>query len=330
MNTSIIGTGRIAYFLEKDPIRYSPCTHIGALNLLKKKKYPVYFQSFCDLDIEKTQIITKELQLESKTILTDNYKEAIDLNPDLVVIATNTNSHYLITEYALKKNVKKIILEKPVAMNKKEAENILKLATIKKAKIWINYERRYHPKYLKLKKIIIESEPWGRALYYNGTFCSNSKSMLSQKENEGILLHDTTHLLDLVYFLFGRENSKYLVYNKKKNVHNILLQHKEISGNIISLGQVPYFHFELEIFFEHARIHIGNGFFYIEKKIRNKFYSNFNSLTTIKNIRGKKIKWNDNPFIRLYLNVLNDNYDIETLKDACQNITTMTTDNKII
>jgi len=330
MNTAIIGTGRIAYFLEKDPIRYSPCTHIGALALLKKKKYPVNFQSFCDLDIEKAHIVTRELKLESKTVLTNNYKNAIDLNPDLVVIATNTYSHFFITEYALKKNVKKIVLEKPIAMKKEEADNILKLATKKKAKIWINYERRYHPKYLKLQKMIIESKPWGKALYYNGTFCSNNKSMLSKKENEGILLHDSTHLLDLIYFLFGRENSKYLIYNKKMNVHNILLQHEKISGNIISLGQIPYFHFELEILFEYARIHIGNGFFYIEKIIRNKFYANFNSLASIKNIWEKKITWKTNPFIRLYMNVLDDNYNIETLKDACQNITTMTTDNKII
>ncbi|MDH4200758.1 MAG: Gfo/Idh/MocA family oxidoreductase [Spirochaetia bacterium] len=333
MNVSIIGTGRIGFSLERDTLRYKPCTHAGAIqaliNIKINKKNPLQWNFICDLDKNKLDEIEKYIKKNNKNIhlqKTVDYNDVLKAKPDLLIISTDTSTHYKIVKAAMKSGVQKIVLEKPVALNRKHAMDIWNMAVETGTHIWINYERRHHFKYMNIKKIIETQMPYGAPVYYRGWFATgNSSFYKTGSQNEGALLHDTTHLVDLAQYLFG-EIKKYdgAIY-AKKSLHKISTLHKNgVPGEIWTTISSKFFHFEMEIMFERGRILVGNGFFQEEKAEKSKYYKNFTSLSRPQYFADEKIKLINNPFFRLYESVINDRYDTSFLKDACQNIQYLT------
>ncbi|MES0488661.1 MAG: Gfo/Idh/MocA family oxidoreductase [Leptospirales bacterium] len=334
MTIAIIGTGRIGALLEKDKLRKKPCTHLGAIVHLSKSEIPVKNIYLCDLQEQRLDEVEKYIKIDNPDIhiikYTD-YEKMFQNNtaPDIAVIAADTKVHYFILMAAIQRGIKKIVVEKPITMDRKEAETVKKTAIQHGVKIWVNYERRFHPKYSTLKKQIESTKPYGKVLYYRGLFTTSQKKLFANDDQEGVLLHDTTHLLDLAYYLFGPQNSSLNGYPKTKDdLQKSFTLHcthqNNISGEITTITQVPYFHFELEILFEKGRIRIGNGFTHLEKSIPSPYYDGFTSLGKIENVENSSENIMDNPFIRLYLSVYKGNYDQQLLKDACQNIITLT------
>jgi len=328
IKTALIGAGRIAWSLELDPLRYKPCTHIGALKLLQKK-FPIEWIGICDIDPEKSVKAPRFIN-KPDIYTTTSYEKLIDMNPDLLVIASSSESHYTILKYALENKIKSIVIEKPIVLRPEEARIIENLSIKNRARVYINFERRYHKKYTTLKKIIETEKPLGKAIFYRGTIsCSNPELYYKNSHNEGVLLHDTTHLVDLSQFLFGKVINHRKPEKKNrppKQTHLLQLDHKSISGEILSLSAVPYFHFEIEILFQKGRIRAGNGMFLVEKSTKSPHYKNFQSLCKKESTNLEVQNQRDNPFIRLYSDLLGqhngptDLYDISNLKDACQNI----------
>ncbi|MDH4262273.1 MAG: Gfo/Idh/MocA family oxidoreductase [Spirochaetia bacterium] len=333
MRISIIGTGRIGFSLENDLLRYKPCTHMGAIQLLIKKGIKLKWQHICDIDNEKINNCKKFLYIDKAIKKTDSepicftqdYREVLSAKPDILVIAADTSVHYKITIEAIKAGIPRIILEKPISPGYRQSMKIYKQAEKSNTHIWINYERRYHLKYKQLKESIQSGKPYGRPLYYRAWFASSNSSLFKKGlENEGALLHDTTHLVDLALFLFG-DVKKFKREISGNYLHKLLFFHNNsISGEILTTINNCFFHFEIEIFFENARIKAGNGFLIVEKAEKSKLYKNFTSLSSPQFIPDKKMLVKDNPFINLYFDVIHDNYETSFLKDACQNIKYLT------
>ena len=320
---AVIGTGRIAFLLEKDKLRYKPCTHIGALLTLINKSNAISFDYLCDIKQDRLKQIKAFLQKKkidvSKTIFTHDYKTIQYNLLDLLVIASDTHTHFDILKLGLIHNVPKIVIEKPILMNISEVQKIKKLIKSSSSKIWINYERRFHSTYNDIHKIINEKS-LGKPLYYNGYFITKYGAFHSKKENEGLLLHDTTHLLDIIQYFFGTIKTRRQIISGD-NIHNLYLLHKnKINGIILTIKNTDYFHFEIQIIFEKGRISAGNGFYYIELSAKSNYYANFNSLNINKKNLIQKITINENPFVKLYLNVLNGNDNANDVNDALTNV----------
>lgn len=317
---SIIGCGRIAWQLEKDSYRYHPCTHIGAIVKSKKEAQIV---SVCDLSEtlsnEAADFIAEERKDWQRPLAETDFRKVLQTKPDIVVIASSTFSHYPILKEAIKSGIEKIVIEKPIVANLKDLaglQSLLKKFPQYKQKIWVNYERRYHKKYIDLKNKL-QKQAWGKPLFYRGWLASPLSSFAPDQHGEGILLHDTTHLLDLVFFLFGNARLK---DPKKKNLsffksqsagiktHLLELFHRDLGleGNLLSSRFSPFFHFELEVICERARIKVGNGFFSIEKAAKSRLYRNFISLEAPIIENDKKVTMTTNPFLRLYDEVLSE------------------------
>ncbi|MDH5716861.1 MAG: Gfo/Idh/MocA family oxidoreductase [Spirochaetia bacterium] len=326
-NISVIGTGRIAFLLEEDKLRYKPCTHIGALCNLKNKGYQIEFNNLCDINTEKLTKLKNYLIKENisvqNTTFTDNFEDIFNqINTDILIISSTTNTHSNILQTAMVKNIPHIIVEKPIVMNKEHVKQIRKLSKESKSKIWINYERRFHPVYNKILKIIEENQ-LGHVYHYRGILASKASELFIKNQTEGLLLHDTTHILDLAFYLFGRGKLlNILKKTKKENTHSLNLLHakKNITGQILTIRKANFFHLEMDIFFERGRIRAGNGFFIIEKSKNSKYYSNFQSLKEEFSSTGiiKSVK--ENPFIRLYENVLLDKEPENILEDSLCNV----------
>lgn len=332
MKITLVGAGRIAWQLEKDPLRYKPCTHLGALlNLIKRPRSVELL--ICDIDKNKAEQAVDwvgEISPKVNCAHTSDYRAAIETNPELIIIAADTSAHFEIMQAALKKKTPKIVVEKPLVLNAPQVELLKPLITKSGAQIWINYERRYHKKYERLKQIINNKFPYGKPLHYRGWFASPHQHLKPRKESEGVLLHDTTHLLDLAQFLFGPAKTggdpqaggdpQSKQKDKKQTTSLIPLKHKNISGEILTTAGSKYFHFEMEIIFEKARIRAGNGFLDIEKCKKSPYYTGFKSLDSVQTTPDKKMVFNDNPFVRLYKQVLSNTCDPQAIKDGCDNI----------
>ena len=328
MNTAIIGTGRIAFKLENDNLRPKPCTHLGALRELNQNNEKFNITGLCDLNSDNSMSALGFLTMQNNLpAISKSYKDIVKLNPDLLIIASTTQSHYEILMYAIDKKIPNIVCEKPICLKKEEALKLHEKATKKGTRIWVNYERRYHKKYIELKSCVVSKEPYGNLLSYTGQFFSPRKKLHRSKEDEGVLLHDTTHLLDLAYYLFGApDNIEEPINNnplitENNSMHTMLLSHnKSVSGIIQTIIGVPYFHFEMELIFEQARIRVGNGFYTVEMGENSPLYEGFYSLKKPLYIEKEPKDVLDNPFIKLYNDVYNNIYDPSGLKDACQNV----------
>ncbi|HRP69245.1 MAG TPA: Gfo/Idh/MocA family oxidoreductase [Turneriella sp.] len=313
INAAVIGCGRIAWMLETDPLRYKPCTHLGALVRWQKKR-ALQVTALCDSDFIRAKDAAHFFHLKN-SFLTNNYKEIILQKPNLLVIAASTAAHSTILSAALDARIERIVVEKPVAFSAKEARLLRKKITKSKSIVLANYERRYHPKYIALQK---ETED---AISYRGVFAASGHMLYPHKKSgdEGVLLHDTTHLLDLAQFYFGRVCR----YKKiaEKNRHVLYLEHASgVHGVIETALNVGVFHLELELHTKQKRIRVGNGFLTMQEIQTSPHYKNFKSYAKDIYKEDKPFSVAQNPFIKLYETLLEGRATNDSIFDALQNV----------
>ena len=110
LKIAIIGCGGIAF--QK---------HLPALSELKDK---VELVGFCDLIEERAEAALNEYSMPGARVYTD-YKEMLkDMEIDVVHVCTPNISHAEITIYSLEAG-KHVMCEKPMAINSKEARQML-------------------------------------------------------------------------------------------------------------------------------------------------------------------------------------------------------------
>ncbi len=310
MKTLILGLGRIASILEKDPKRYHPCTHAGVI-LNSKLKNHFQLKGIYDSSLDKISLFLKDWNLSSQTILTHLegiYKE----NFDFAVIASSSQSHLENLLFCLNKKIPFILVEKPIVKNLDDLEKVQKLAKENKTKIWVNHERRYHPIY-EFAKDVVRQKTYGelKTIRANVLTSSQDPGIGFQKKGGGPLLHDGTHVIDFLDFIFESVPeivySKIFYFKKSKIEKQVLAMLKYNQDKYVFLevgGERNYFQFEIDIQTTQARIILSNDGhkFFISKE--SHLYSGFKSL---KEISFPKKLYNQNPWIKLYKEIL-DNF----------------------
>lgn len=85
-----------------------------------------------------------------------NYKETIlDPNVQSVAIATNSETHYDIAEFALKHD-KDVFIEKPMCLHLEEAEKLVKIADNHRKILMVGHILQYHPCIMKIRELLQE------------------------------------------------------------------------------------------------------------------------------------------------------------------------------
>ena len=167
--------------------------------------------------------------------------------PDVVVIATPDDTHTQILEHVLTKDIKLVVLEKPVATNDAEAEKLSKLKT--HVPIVVNFRRRFDPTVIGLADSL-RREEHGRIVSAHGTYVRG-------------ILHNGSHMLDLARLLFGEIRSA--APDSSSVIHDFPEGLPTIGGTAV-FERCPTFRltaadgrekfiFELEIVTEKARFH---------------------------------------------------------------------------
>lgn len=205
----VIGCGKIGAeeWLYQKSIK--PVTHAGAY-----VKHPnIELVGLCDIDPKK---LKKAGEFFSGVSLYHSVSKMLkETNPDIVSVATHTDTHHRFVKMAAEAGAKAIVCEKPMASSVKKAESMVKICKNKKCLLFINHSRRFDLLLKKWQKKVLDGI-LGKILkveciYHNGLF------------------NNATHTIDLLRWFLGEAKKASGVYNfltsnpkRDKNVDAII------------------------------------------------------------------------------------------------------------
>lgn len=296
---AVIGTGRIGFSLGFDRKREQPASHTMALISNRR----IRLIAGCDKDssrLEKWRKANRKCRV---------YSESSQLfaceKPDIVVVSVNEDSHLETCLEAIRSKPRLVILEKPVALNFEEGKKIRFASESLGVPVMVNHERRFSEDYRFAKNHLYSV---GKIMTVNARLDSGLRVYAPENEKDGgySLLHDGTHLVDIVRFLLGQENVSgndfevihtpritSLVYDEENPeiLRNLSVNFEsEICPdvNLSFSGRSKYFGFEVDIIGTEGRIKIGNGIFEFLRAEESRLYSGFYSLSRNRKIRRFK------------------------------------------
>lgn len=162
-----------------------------------------------DIDMGKARSFAADF--EGCMPVTD-YRECFNKNIDVFHIATPHYLHPVIAIDAMKNKIN-VLTEKPMAINLKEADEMIKVAKAEGVKLGVIFQTRYVKGCMEIKKLIDEGKlgriiaarsylSWRRSdEYYSETDWKGTWD----KEGGGVLIDQAIHSLDRVQWLVGSE-----------------------------------------------------------------------------------------------------------------------------
>jgi len=203
-----------------------------------------------------------------------DYKEMLNKeNLDVVHICTPHYLHKEMAIYAAEKKVN-IFLEKPMALNKNQAEEIKNAVKKNSVKLSICFQNRYNPS-TRLAKQIIDSGKNGKILSSKIilTWCKPDEYYLLSdwkgtwdKEGGGVVIDQAIHSIDIMRYLFNSQVD-YVYATIANRMHKKIQVEDEVSGIImfksgayVNLYAINHYSYdddlEMEIHLENALINI--------------------------------------------------------------------------
>jgi len=160
---------------------------------------------------------------------------------DVAVISTPAKDHLMVLKDVVAfLQPRMIVMEKPLALNLKQAEAIAKIAKDKKILFYVNYFRRIDPGIRRLKEGIRKNR-WGKlkhlVIYYGQD-----------------LLNNGSHFIDLMIYLLGSPNSLQVLHKSSKRDKDFIALYKNIQVYFKSSIGLKYNLKEMDFVFEQARV----------------------------------------------------------------------------
>lgn len=277
----VIGLGRIGFQLEGEYGRANPCTHAGAYQRSKKINLVGGF------DTNKSQV--EKFAKRFKTCLVNTPDEKLEnfllrSNPDIISICCSSSQHLKVISKIAQVirrglNVKGLLLEKPVGMNSTEALKIDKILSKFKLKVVVCHDRRFMKEFQHFHNVNSQRDKLGLGHLRHIRGAVHCASVVKGRQGQqqvfgGPMLHDGTHLIDLMIYLAGnprlvsawsvRRNSDEV--SEDTSYGQLWFDHC-VTGLFLVGGKRKYFHFELEMEWERAKLLYSHGrwlYFYRE------------------------------------------------------------------
>lgn len=265
---AIIGTGRIASLLEKDPLRSKPHTHASWYH-----HHPaVELVAGADLEEERLEAFGKDWKIDAKHLYED-FREMLKAEtPDIVSVCAYAPQRKEMVLAALEHGAKALWLEKAIGCSIAEADAIADAILAAGAKAIVDYPRRSASIYRGVKAIIDE-ERFGRLLSI-------------QVSMNGQLIHTGTHAFDVLHYWCGAvshvtgwvdDNSIEEGEVTDGAGHGHILYENGVHVSVAA-GRRAYYIFQFDLQFEEARIQIGNDVLQVLRPGPSQLYSGFEEL----------------------------------------------------
>lgn len=288
-SAALIGTGRIGYSLGLDKKREQPASHSMALNKEKRIK----LIAGCDTNPENLERWHRaNRQAEAFSDIGNLLKSR---KFDIITVAVNEDAHLQTALAAIAARPRLLILEKPVALNMSDGLKIKAASQAESVPLLVNHERRFAKDYEKAKKLIAAI---GELQSVHASLMSGLRVYSEKEEETGAysLIHDGTHLVDIVRFLLDDpvfENPEIFgIYRSEDGaVRNVSAHYQTEDGVSVVFdfsGRSKYFAFEIILTGTLGRISIGNGIAKLERRRSAKLYTGFYSLMEEKEYFPKK------------------------------------------
>lgn len=242
----VIGAGKIGALLEADPLRPKPSTHAGAYFSNPK------FELVGLVDINK-EYLQKASSLFPNVSLYGDALECIEKEkPDIVSIATTSDTHLELLKLCVEKKIRCVICEKPLSDSLDQLQSLIDLERTDTI-IILNHQRRFFPLFKKIKDKIASGQLGDiqqvTAYYSNG------------------LLNNGTHTVDALRYLLddevvsvvGIENKNNLTCPKgDQNIDGLLVFKKGVVASLQSFDNQDYGIHEFRIYGKKGAVFIRN------------------------------------------------------------------------
>lgn len=223
MKYALIGCGRIA------------TNHIkAALN------NNLELVALCDIDLSKIDDLLNRHQLTDRVDIKQytDFKEMIEGNElDLIGIATESGSHAEIAIHCIKSGIN-IIIEKPMAMSMKDANEIISLSNEKNIKVSACHQNRFNIAIQELKKAI-DNNRFGKISHgsihvrwnRNKSYYTQAPWRGTWEQDGGALMNQCIHGIDLLRWLMGNEIEE--IYGQTRQQFHDYLETEDVGMAIV-------------------------------------------------------------------------------------------------
>ena len=231
-------------------------------NLKKNKADVKYIASSSGLS---STILAKKFKIAKSTT---NYKEILeDSDVDLVAITTQHYMHAKMIIDAAKAG-KNIFVEKPLALNNDELNEIISIYNSSNVNITVGFNRRFSPLAKKMKKAIGDSvNPINIVATMNAGFVEKNSWLHDIEKGGGRIIGEACHYIDLCSFLTGSKVKSVCMNSMGKNPEfntdnaSILLKYENGSNAVInyfSNGNKSYSKERLEVYSQQKTLVLDN------------------------------------------------------------------------
>lgn len=262
---AVIGCGRIGSLLERDRLRPHPCTHAGYYGFHERTK----IVAGCDLRQDRLEEFGRRWKVPPSRLF-KKYQDLLSVvKPEIVSVATYTESHCEIVVAAARAGAKIILCEKPMARSLREADQMIRTCRRSGTLLVIHHERRWHPNYRAVRKAI-QSGLLGEIRTVVGNVLT-SEPRRDWHANPAVsgggpTLHDGTHLFDAIRYLCGEIVSLRGETERKDPKARVedtgrawMVLENGARAFVECGGRREYFNFEIDIQGTRGRIVIGNA-----------------------------------------------------------------------
>ena len=171
--------------------------------------------------------------------------------PDIVVIATSTESHKQILHDVIEYSQPKVILcEKPLSYSLKEANEIHELCKDNNIKLFVNYIRNSDPNVIEIHRKI-----------NSGEYAGYAKGVVWYSKG---LVHNGSHFINLMEYwlgpILGNDCiNKGRLFNGQDPEPDFSLTFKKGEMIFISAKEENFSHYTIEMIFENGRLNCDQG-----------------------------------------------------------------------
>jgi len=254
---AVVGTGRVGALWESDPP--TGISHAGAF----------FVQPDCEVIAGANRRRDRLEEFGQRFGVRGLYSDYDEMlrseRPDIVCIATHPGSHADIVDSAVRNGARAIFCEKPMALDLADCDRIIAACAAHGVLLSINHSRRWYPIFRHAVELV-RSGAIGELISLTG-YCQGGKPTPAwQSEFEGPLLHDATHLFDLMRWCAG--DVQWLAATARRRQHHaypvedessaLLSFHSGVTGVALVNERTEYLRFELDVQGTTGMLRLGN------------------------------------------------------------------------
>ena len=188
------------------------CGRISPNHIVAVQKNNLEFSAMCDIVPENITDKIRKFNVDDSVHKYTDYKEMLEIEkPELVAIATESGKHASIALDCIEKGCN-VIIEKPIALSLKDADEIIAKANEKGVKVCANHQNRFNKSIHKIREAV-ERGRFGKMFY--GTahirwnrdyeYYSRAKWRGTWEQDGGALMNQCIHNIDLLRWMMGDE-----------------------------------------------------------------------------------------------------------------------------